>query len=199
MATLLKDDAGIPIPQYQNSLGEFEPSKGAEGAFNVNDAQLATLIDRVETIQNSVATIGTDVTAIKAVLGTLPNDNASTVYDLLDSIRNGVSANGVYLDNISDAIGTVGTGDPTALSILADMLTALGTLVAALASGGTFSNIASDVNTITTQATAIATNTGNIAANTGNIVTTDGSIASDVADIKVSAANIDANTTPSNP
>lgn len=191
MATLLKDDAGIPIPQYQNALGEFEPSKGAEGAFNVNDAQIATLISRVETIQN-------DVTAIKTVLGTLPNGNASTVYDLLDAIHTSVSANGVYLDNISDAIGTVGTGDSTALSILADMLTALGTLVAALASGGTFSNIASDVNTITTQATAIATDTGNIAANTGNIVTTDGSIASDVADIKVSAANIDANTTPSN-
>lgn len=192
MATLLKDDAGIPIPQYQNSLGEFEPSKGAEGAFNVNDAQIATLISRVETIQN-------DVTAIKTVLGTLPNGNASTVYDLLDAIRTSVSANGVYLDNISDAIGTVGTGDSTALSILADMLTALGTLVAALASGGTFSNIASDVNTIATQATAIATDTGNIVADTGNIVTTDGSIASDVADIKVSAANIDANTTPSNP
>lgn len=192
MATLLKDDAGIPIPQYQNSLGEFEPSKGAEGAFNVNDAQIATLISKVETIQN-------DVTAIKTVLGTLPNGNTSTVYDLLDAIRTGVGANGVYLDNISDAIGTVGSGDPTALSILADMLTALGTLVAALASGGTFSNIASDVNTIATQATAIATDTGNIVADTGNIVTTDGSIASDVADIKVSAANIDANTTPSNP
>lgn len=193
MATLLKDDAGIPIPQYQNALGEFEPSKGAEGAFNVNDAQLATLIDRVETIQNRVATIVTDVADIKAVLGTLPNSSASTVYDLLDAIRTGVGANGVYLDNISDALGTVGSGDPTALSILADMLTALGTLVAALASGGTFNNIASDVSTIATQATSIATDTGNISTNST-------SVTSDVADIKVSAANIDTNTTPpSNP
>ena len=193
MATLLKDDAGIPIPQYQNALGEFEPSKGAEGAFNVTDAQLVSVLSSVQIIQNRVATLETKLDALKAVVGSLPNDNAPTIYDLLDSIRTGVGANGVYLDNISDALGTVGSGDPTALSILADMLTALGTLVAALASGGTFSNIASDVSTVATQATAIATDTGNISTNST-------SIASDVADIKVSAANIDTNTTPpSNP
>lgn len=79
MATLLKDDAGIPIPQYQNSLGEFEPSKGAEGAFNVNDVQLATLIDRVETIQNRVATLAADVVSIKMDVASIESAMATIV------------------------------------------------------------------------------------------------------------------------
>lgn len=206
MATLLKDDGGIPIPQYANAQGDFESSHGADGALYVHDGQLATILDSVSNIMNEVDRHGVDLSAIKsdiadikAVLGTLPSNNASTVYDLLDAIRTGVGANGVYLDNISDAIGTVGTSDPTALSLLADMLTALGTLVAALASGGTFSNMASDVNTIATQSTSIATDTGSMSTAVSNINTNSNSITSDVADIKVSAANIDTNTTPSNP
>lgn len=84
MATLLKDDAGIPIPQYQNSLGEFEPSKGAEGAFNVNDAQLVTLIDRVETIQNRVATLGQDISDLKTAVASIASA-MTTIVRLLEA------------------------------------------------------------------------------------------------------------------
>lgn len=84
MATLLKDDAGIPIPQYQNALGEFEPSKGAEGAFNVNDAQLATLIDRVETIQNRVATLGQDISDLKTAVASIASA-MTTIVSLLEA------------------------------------------------------------------------------------------------------------------
>lgn len=140
MATLLKDDAGIPIPQYQNTLGEFEPSKGADGAFKVNDAQIATLIDRVETIQNRVATIVTDVAAIKTdvaaikdVLGTRPNSNASTAYDLFDSMNAHLSA-----------------------------------LVTALSNGGIVYSIASDVSDTKADVADIKTSAANIDTNTSN-------------------------------
>ena len=55
MATLLKDDGGIPVPQYANAQGDFEPSHGADGALYVHDSQLVTIYDRIETIQNIVA------------------------------------------------------------------------------------------------------------------------------------------------
>lgn len=71
MATLLKDDGGIPVPQYANAQGDFEPSHGADGALYVKDAQLATILDRIETIQNRVATQNQDVSDIKAAVASI--------------------------------------------------------------------------------------------------------------------------------
>lgn len=84
MATLLKDDGGIPVPQYANAQGDFEPSHGADGALYVKDAQLATILDRIETIQNRVATQNQDVSDIKAAVVSIASA-LTTIISLLEA------------------------------------------------------------------------------------------------------------------
>lgn len=80
MATLLKDDAGVPIPQYMNSAGNgFEGMTGKDGAIN---AQIDGLIDALAAIKTATdATTSTvnelkeAVSAIKTLCETLTADN----------------------------------------------------------------------------------------------------------------------------
>lgn len=57
MATLLKDDAGIPIPQYVNALEAFEGLHGEEGMLLVKDSQLTTVISLLQTISEKLDVI----------------------------------------------------------------------------------------------------------------------------------------------
>lgn len=57
MATLLKDDAGIPIPQYTNALEAFESLHGENGMLLVKDDQLASVISLLGTISEKLTTI----------------------------------------------------------------------------------------------------------------------------------------------
>lgn len=79
MATLLKDDGGIPIPQYANAQGDFESSHGADGALYVHDGQLVNILDRIETIQNRVATQNQDIADIKTAVVSIASAMAAIV------------------------------------------------------------------------------------------------------------------------
>lgn len=57
MATLLKDDAGIPIPQYMNNLEAFESLHGESGMLLVKDDQLANVISLLQSISSKLTTI----------------------------------------------------------------------------------------------------------------------------------------------
>lgn len=57
MATLLKDDAGIPIPQYMNDLEAFESLHGESGMLLVKDEQLANVISLLQSISAKLTTI----------------------------------------------------------------------------------------------------------------------------------------------
>jgi hypothetical protein len=57
MATLLKDDAGIPIPQYMNTLEAFESLHGESGMLLVKDEQLANVISLLQSISAKLTTI----------------------------------------------------------------------------------------------------------------------------------------------
>ena len=57
MATLLKDDAGIPIPQYMNALEAFEGLHGESGMLLVKDDQLANVISLLQSISAKLTTI----------------------------------------------------------------------------------------------------------------------------------------------
>lgn len=54
MATLLKDDAGIPIPQYSNNLdSSFEPMRGENGAIYAYVAQLNDVIAAITNLSKA--------------------------------------------------------------------------------------------------------------------------------------------------
>lgn len=58
MSVLLKDDTGVPIPQYMTNDGSgFEAIKGANGAYNV---VAPTVVDAVE----ALAGIATNILAV---------------------------------------------------------------------------------------------------------------------------------------
>lgn len=74
MATLLKDDAGIPIPQYTNPQGNgFEPMQGAGGAIN---ARVDGLLEAIARLKEAVDTLVADNAELKTLLTTIA-DNTS--------------------------------------------------------------------------------------------------------------------------
>ena len=103
MATLLKDDGGIPVPQYANAQGDFEPSHGADGALYVHDGQLATLLDRVSNIMNEVDRHGVDLGAIKSDIA----DIKTAVISLASTMTTIVSLLEALLQDITRDVATI--------------------------------------------------------------------------------------------
>lgn len=86
MATLLKDDAGVPIPQYMNESGTgFESMQGAGGAIN---AQVAGLLDSLASIVAAVDKTTAAVIELKGSLEKLDSLVASNaeIKTALDSL-----------------------------------------------------------------------------------------------------------------
>lgn len=72
MPTLLKDDTGVPIPQYMNENGTgFESMQGKDGAINATVAGLLEAIDALKTVVDTISTIAADTkTAVEAIQAT---------------------------------------------------------------------------------------------------------------------------------
>ena len=57
MATLLKDDTGVPIPQYMTESGTgFEGMTGTDGAINVKSPSLLASIEALKATVDSLNT-----------------------------------------------------------------------------------------------------------------------------------------------
>lgn len=57
MATLLKDDTGVPIPQYMTESGTgFEGMTGTDGAINVKSPSLLASIEALKVTVDSINT-----------------------------------------------------------------------------------------------------------------------------------------------
>lgn len=86
MATLLKDDNGIPIPQYANALGAYEPMKGADGSINANVPQLVDMASNLTSTMNYTNQLRQAVNAINAKLATAEDEGEGSVVALLAAI-----------------------------------------------------------------------------------------------------------------
>ena len=103
MATLLKDDGGIPIPQYANAQGDFESSRGADGALYVHDSQLVTILDRIETIQNRVAIQNQAIAGMEQSIA----DIATALYAISQGVTTIVSLLEAPLQDITRNVATI--------------------------------------------------------------------------------------------
>lgn len=114
MSMLLKDDGGIPIPQYANAQGDFESSHGADGAIYVHDNQLVTVLDRIETIQNRVAVQNQDIADIKQAVADMANaisainQSIATIVSLLEAPLQDITRN---IANIPEPTQSSGGGE----------------------------------------------------------------------------------------
>lgn len=100
MAELLRDSAGVPIPQYQNDNGTFEASLGSGGGFNVN------LISGVEVLGDAgdaeaLLTNGTVVALLKGIQRIVTNTK--------DTLNTGVSNNTTALNSLNTLLNSLQT------------------------------------------------------------------------------------------
>lgn len=171
MATLLKDDAGIPIPQYVNGLGNFEEMHGMNGAIMAYVAQLDTVLASVQTIQNRVDTsntqLGKIVTALTSIDETLKEIKASMT---------GSSGSDALLQEIKSLVSAIQSSSGTTASTnvsLVETVNAINTAVQ-----GTADKVSS-----------ITTNTYNIASGNETTNTAISRIQVDVSAIKSEVTN----------
>lgn len=87
MATLLKDDTGVPIPQYMTESGTgFEGMTGTNGAINVKSPSLLASIEAlkatVDSLNTTVDNLLPLVESIKTVAETIVTNTA-----LLEAIK----------------------------------------------------------------------------------------------------------------
>lgn len=69
MATLLKDDTGVPIPQYMTESGTgFEGMTGTDGAINVKSPSLLASIEALKaTVDSMNTTVGNLLPLLDAI------------------------------------------------------------------------------------------------------------------------------------
>lgn len=90
MPTLLKDDAGIPIPQYSNNIDSgFEPMRGENGAIYAYVAQLNDVLTAITDFSKATG----NATILQQILAALQQISAS-----LSSIELDVAAIRQHLD-----------------------------------------------------------------------------------------------------
>lgn len=60
MSVLLKDDTGVPIPQYMTNDGNsFEAIKGANGAYNVVAPAVVEAVEALAAITTNILAVAT--------------------------------------------------------------------------------------------------------------------------------------------
>lgn len=60
MSVLLKDDTGVPIPQYMTNDGSsFEAIKGANGAYNVVAPAVVDAVEALSAIATNILAVAT--------------------------------------------------------------------------------------------------------------------------------------------
>lgn len=69
MATLLKDDTGVPIPQYMTESGTgFEGMTGTDGAINVKSPSLLASIEALKaTVDSLNTTVGNLLPLVESI------------------------------------------------------------------------------------------------------------------------------------
>lgn len=83
MATLLKDDTGVPIPQYMTESGTgFESMTGNDGAINIKSPTLTASIEAlqatVEALKTTVDNLTPLIEAIKTACETTATNTTPT-------------------------------------------------------------------------------------------------------------------------
>lgn len=83
MATLLKDDTGVPIPQYMTESGTgFESMTGNDGAINIKSPTLTASIEAlqatVEALKTTVDNLTPLIEAIKTACETTAANTTPT-------------------------------------------------------------------------------------------------------------------------
>lgn len=83
MATLLKDDTGVPIPQYMTESGTgFESMTGNDGAINIKSPTLTASIEAlqatVEALKTTVDNLTPLIEAIKTACETTATNTMPT-------------------------------------------------------------------------------------------------------------------------
>lgn len=141
MATLLKDDAGIPIPQYSDENDAFQKLRGTDGKMWVTAPELVAMLTDTTVIKADVANIAMNVATLQTDLSTVKSDLSITKNDI-NSCYLTLSAISNTLDAIRDVLINISTDVNSSAQLQSNINTACALMNTAMGA------ISVDVNTI---------------------------------------------------